>query len=360
MPEPRAVTYLCLQPIAEGQGAHTHVRGIVDGLRRMGWSVRVHAPAATVAERGLMARLAAAMVVQAGFVLSRRRPDVLYVRHHPAAIVATWWARARGVPVVVEVNGSEDDWVLAWPVLARVLPLLRSLLRAELRAAGAVVAVTTGLADWARTTAERPELRVVIVPNGVDADLFRPGADGARIDGVPARYAVFVGELAPWQGIEDLIGAVADPAWPPELALVVAGAGVEQAKLERAASEGLPIHVLGRVPHDDVPALLAAADVVLVTSRDRAGTGIAPIKLFEAMAVGAAVVASAVPDNDRYAPGPLVAPGDPAAWARAVAELASDADRAAAIGRAGRSAAVAEHSWAARASATAEVLACAS
>ena len=346
------VAYLCLQPTVKGQGSRTHVHGIVDGLRALGASVTLVEPSPSVAFGGLVRRLGSFLRVQLD-VVRHADIDALYVRMHPVALPSVWWGRLGRRRVVVEVNGPAEDWVAAWPQLRRVSGVLRLLLSAQLRAADAVVTVTPGLASWVRSFAGR-EGPVEVIPNGVDVHQFRPDASGAP-SGLPPRYAVFVGALAPWQGVADLVGARMDREWPTGVELVVAGDGVERGLLEAS-----PILHLAGVPSAQIPGLLAGAVAALVPSRDRAGTGVAPLKLFEAMAAGVPVVAADVAESNRLAHGLLVAPGDVRGWARAVARLVDDPALAARLGAAGRTAAVEQHSWAARAAATAEVLACAS
>ena len=345
------VQYLCLQPTREGQGSHAHVWGLVGGLERRGWTVEVHQPSLDTGGRGLAGRILPMLTAQVALMRATRRGDVLYVRMHPLAapllwvntMAALWGRKARAV---VEVNGPEDDWVAAWPVLGRVRWLLRRLIRSVLRRADAVIVVTEGLGRWVVNVAG-PQVKVEVVPNGVDTLRFAPVP---RSRSTAAPYAVFVGELAPWQGIDDLIGAFGHPDWPDGLDLVVAGTGAGERLLTDAARvDGRTLRHLGLVPHDEVPSLLGGAAVVLVTSRDRGATGIAPLKLFEALAMGVPVVASDVPDIPRYHRGPLVAPGDVAGWARAVADVVAGRQQPD-EGRA------ADHSWDDRARRTEAVL----
>ena len=350
-PDSRRAQYLCLQPTREGQGSHAHVWGLVGGLEGRGWEVLVHQPPLDTADRGLLGRILPMLAAQVRLLRARHRGDVLYVRMHPMAapllwvnaLSSGWGGRGRAV---VEVNGPEDDWVAAWPALGGVEWLLRRLIRTVLRRADAVVVVTEGLADWVHRTAG-PQVEVEVVPNGVDTDRFGTAVPSEHAD---APYAVFVGALAPWQGIDDLVGAFVHPDWPAGLDLVVAGTGAEEGTLAAIAPRpDRRLRLLGVVPHDEVPVLLAGASVALVTSRDRGGTGIAPLKLFEAMAAGVPVVASNVPDIPRYHRWPLVDPGDVGGWARAVA--ASVTGGAAAPDRPAT-----DHSWADRARRTEQVL----
>jgi glycosyltransferase involved in cell wall biosynthesis len=74
-----------------------------------------------------------------------------------------------------------------------------------------------------------------------------------------------------------------------------------------------------------------------------------PLKIYEYAAAALPVVASAIGEVPQIVTdgvtGTLVEPSDPAALAAAIDDLATDPDRAARLGRAGRERAVAEHSW---------------
>ena len=346
------LAYLCLQPAEPGDTAFTHVEGMVDALRRLEFEIDVFRPDPGSARRGLAGRLRESLTVTRQVVTGAAGADALYVRLHPVALPAVRWAKRRGKRVVVEVNGPPEDWLMAWPALRSAEPVLRRMLGAVLRRCDAAVTVTHGLAAWVTAEAGE-ELHVEVVPNGVDPRLFRPGADVPR--GLPDQYAVFVGELAPWQGVEDLLAAATHPDWPEGLVLVVVGSGAMSGAVEHVAhSHPTRVRMLGRADHGEIPGILCGAAVALVSSQDRAGVGIAPLKLFEALACGAPVVATNVPDIGRYFAGPLVDPGDIAGWAREVKGVVS-APRAS-LSRADG----ADHSWDARARSVARILTCGS
>jgi hypothetical protein len=86
------------------------------------------------------------------------------------------------------------------------------------------------------------------------------------------------------------------------------------------------------VPRDEVPGLLAAADICLVPLRDvPLFSTFIPSKIFEYFAGGKAVIGALrgeAAEILRDAGGLVVEPGDPAALAAAIAELAGDTDRA--------------------------------
>jgi glycosyltransferase involved in cell wall biosynthesis len=115
---------------------------------------------------------------------------------------------------------------------------------------------------------------------------------------------------------------------------VIAGAGPLTADLvAQAGRTGADVVLLGA--RDDVPALLAAADVVVVPSRWEARAFV----IQEAMRAGRPVVATRVggtPELTGADGAILVPPGDPAALAEAVAALLDDASLAARLGAAAR------------------------
>jgi glycosyltransferase involved in cell wall biosynthesis len=137
---------------------------------------------------------------------------------------------------------------------------------------------------------------------------------------------VFVGRLVPMKRVDLLLAAVA--ALPRDCCTAwVVGDGPLRAQLERAAA-GLPVRFLGFRNQSELPALLAAADLlVLPSARDTWG-----LVVNEMLAAGgrALVSESAGCAGDLPAFGPAVrvfAPGGlPAALAQAVAALASGAD----------------------------------
>jgi glycosyltransferase involved in cell wall biosynthesis len=203
--------------------------------------------------------------------------------------------------------------------------------------------------------------RSSVVPYGVDTARFArtPAlrATGRRRLGVGQDEVVIlaIGRLVRKKGFEYLVDAVAGLAAAGRLVtLVLAGGGDLDAELrERARAVGIAalVRFPGNVPHDQVAAALAAADVVVVPSiRDDAGNvdGL-PNVVLEALASGTPLVATgaggigAVVRDQRT--GLLVAERDPAALASAIASLLDDPARAAAIGEAARHEAAVAFGW---------------
>jgi glycosyltransferase involved in cell wall biosynthesis len=269
--------------------------------------------------------------------LDRFDAAALYERLALHSAAGSAAARRLEIPHLVELNAPLLQEATRYRTLAK--PEVADLLeRSVLHGAELVLAVSGPLARYARSRGAR---RVAVCPNGVDTDLFAPPATPS----VRAPSAVFTGTLRPWHGIETLAEAwrLLGPAAPP---LTVVGDGPGRPLLEEVGAR-----VTGALPHAEVPAALAGADIGIAPYAADAPPYFSPLKLFEYLAAGLAVVAAEIPGvtelvDERTAV--LVPPGDAEALARAVASLAADERRRERLGRAGR--ALAErHTWGHRA-----------
>lgn len=346
------LAYLSLETPRPGQASQTHIDEIIAGLRAAGWEVALFAARRGGASSGggIAARLRDYLAVQWALARRLRGFDAVYVRAHFMAAPLAWWAAWRGVPVVHEINGKPADLGVTYRWLRRFTPLLAWLYRTQFRRAAQLLPVTPGLADWARGFAGHG--RVTVVSNAANTRLFTPeGPRGA----VAGRYAIFVGGLVAWHGIGAMLAALDDAAWPADVRLVVVGDGAERARLQAAAGHPRLLW-LGRVPYPEVPALLRGALAALCVIEDpdgRSASGVAPLKLFEAMACGVPVVVSDMPCQAELVraagAGLVVPPAVPAALAAAIGRLAAAPGEAAAMGARGAAHARAEASWEQRA-----------
>ncbi len=247
-------------------------------------------------------------------------------------------ARALGVPHLVELNSPLPAEAARYRELERAEDAV-ALERTVLTGADLVLPVSSPLADYAR---ERGARRVEVMPNAVWLQRFQ-GLPSREGDEPPV--AVFAGALRPWHGVETiaqawrLLGANA-----PRLRVIGDGPG-------RDALAAVGAEMVGTVPHADVARLLSEANVGLAPYAQDAPTYFSPLKLFEYLAAGLAIVAADIPGirdvvGDDAAL--LHAPGDADALAGAVARLAADRDERVRLGR--RARALAElHTWEERA-----------
>lgn len=327
-----------------GGGVGRHVRTLEEGLAAHGVPVRVAGPAATrdafgfdrftaldVADRPRPA--ADARAVRSLRRLARDA-DVLHahgLRAGALAALARVGLRRRPGLVVTLHNA-----LTATGAVAAVYAVLE---RTVARGADTVLVVSDDLGDRMRALGAR-RVDLAVVPAPVRAPAPGVTRDAVRADlGVPAgtALAVTVARLAQQKGLDLLLDAAARwRAAGVRVLVAVAGDGPLRAALQaRADAEALPVRLLGH--RDDVPDLLAAADVVVSPSRWEGQ----PLSLREALRAGAPVVATDVGGVAAVLgdAGVLVPYGDPGVLADAVAKVLADDDlasglRARAAGRA--------------------------
>jgi D-inositol-3-phosphate glycosyltransferase len=278
------------------------------------------------------------------------RPDVAHAHFWMSGLAAVTAARRCPVPVVQTFHalGSVKR---RYQGRADTSPPQRVRLEAAVaQQATALIATCTDEVRELAAYGARPD-RMYVVPCGVDCDRFRPGP-AARPADVPR--VLTLGRLVPRKGVDTVIAAM---ALVPGAELIVAG-GPERARLDddpevarlrRAAAEAEVsgrVTFAGRVGHEEVPGLLRSADVV-VSAPWYEPFGIVPL---EAMACGAAVIASAVGGHlDTVADGVtglLVPPRDPEQLAGRIRCLLADPARRRALGAAAAARVRSRYSWA--------------
>lgn len=352
------VVYLCLELLQPGQAASTHVHAIAGGMGLPTTLIALAAPA-TGGRPAIWRRLLQYIRLTSQAIRALRNSDALYLRAHPAAIVATLVAGWLGRPVFHEVNGLTDDISLTHRLPGWITRILHTMQIAQYRRATALIAVTPGLVNRLRD-ALHPQLQIKLVPNGADAETFTPHADGGPT--IAADYVLFFGGLVAWHGVGTMLKARSELAWPAGVKLVIAGQGPHRGAVTRAAAENPDIVDIGYLPKSDLAGLAARSLATLCpieTHADR-HEGVAPLKLFEGMAAGRPVVASDLPFQRDiiidHRCGLIFEPGDASGLARAVARIAEDRVAAEAMGQRGRQAVESLYDWRYRALETAALI----
>lgn len=282
----------------------------------------------------------------------RKRPAVVYYRWmeslHPLLL-----ARIFGAVCICEVNGEP---VPPWGGGGWRGRLTHALAACALRRCDRVVVLTEGLGELVRTTYGVPAERVVLLPSGTDATLFRPMEKTRCLQEAglePAyEYIGFVGSFYRYQGLATLLEAFElIRARRPSVRLLMVGDGEEATALhERAALRGLSGAIVwtGRVPYSRVPALIGAMDVCVAPfCGDRGETS--PVKIFDYLACGKPVVASAIPSvTALFSRSNGVVPVEPdraGHLADAVIALLDGSEESRLLGLAGRTCVEARFGW---------------
>jgi glycosyltransferase involved in cell wall biosynthesis len=272
---------------------------------------KARSPSGAWAFRGLVRALTAGAREQA------RRIDADLV-HAFWWVPGGWAATGVALPVVVSLMGT--DVALMQPLPARLLA------RRVLGRAARVTALSTFLADQARKLVRLRRLEITRVPVPVDVHRFegrRPGGGGV----------VYLGRLSDQKRVDLLLDAVARAG--VRVPVTIIGDGPARPELERRAHTlGLDnVAFRGALSDEEVPALVASADVAAFLSRAE-GLGLAAA---EALMLGVPVVATTdgggVLDLVRDGEGAcVVAPTAEAVGAALLRCLGEPALRVAAIG----------------------------
>jgi glycosyltransferase involved in cell wall biosynthesis len=212
------------------------------------------------------------------------------------------------------------------------------------RRADLVIASAPALADRMR----RLSGNVLLAPNVADTESFSRALEAGPVDGALASLTepriLFVGAVVGKKLDFDLLVGIARARRRWTLALIgPVGLGDPDTDVSALAAEP-NIHLLGRRPHGELPAVMRAAAIGLIPyRRSRLTASIFPMKVYEYLAAGLPVIATGLPSLEGIADVALVE-GVEAAVRAIEQALATDTDNR----RRARSAAVRGHSWDAR------------
>ncbi|MBI4121595.1 MAG: glycosyltransferase, partial [Candidatus Ryanbacteria bacterium] len=262
----------------------------------------------------------------ASIVRKRKIFDVLYVRD-PRLLFEMMLARALGKKVIFEIHGSREWRGLFW------------LWRAAFRVATAHIFITEHLKQEYGASAKHS---AVIPCASVDLKRFVAGDNSLRKelgtkDGT--FIVLYLGSSDRYYNIDILLEMLS--LLPEKVVLVVAGIkDDERARLQNHAQNlGLEKRTClkGRVDYKDVPKYLLAADV-LVNPKAHGFAGSISAKLYEYLAAGKPIVASAVPADREVLTGhnALIVESKPEAFAKAVQQLLDSPDLRARLSDAAR------------------------
>lgn len=365
------------RPEAAASGPRAHVLGVLRAFERLGWEVKPYivgdrVPLAWLSQevehtlhRSYLRRLVAdwvrlGMGVANGLQALRELMPVDWVYERFAAFQGLgWWFQREGVPWIVETNG------LLYREAAHDRPSItlscieRCVEQWVYRTADVVVCVTESLKSLLISDFNLQEDKILIVPNGVDISRFDP-ASVQPINTFLHPIIGFVGTLFSWQGLDVLIRAIAELRSENVIyTLVIVGDGPMSSEWEQLArSLGVldSVHFVGRVSWDRVPDYIACFDLGYSGQLPLAVGEMyhSPLKLYEYMAMGKPVIASAFADAKQLIregeTGYLFEPGSVEDLKRALRRAYAERETWHKMGQTARGEIVAKHTWEARVS----------
>lgn len=374
-----SAAYLRATPAAGTQpgGATSHINGVVNGLLKFGTKVtfisndeiaglrkkdvKFHniAPVPDIMPRSAFDIYnGAAFSTAASDLIAASPPRFIYQRYCRFSWAGVEAGLRANVPLFLEYNGSEV-WIGKHWDRTEQLDLLERCERLNLRAATRIFVIS----DVEKNNLLRAgidEGKIIVNPNGVDADKFKPGVGGEDIRGElgfeSSKLLVgFVGTFGPWHGVLALADAIALTPKDMNIHFLLVGDGSLRPEVEnrlRDSGDLDRVTFAGVVSHERVPALLDACDILVsphVPLTDGSDFFGSPTKLFEYMAAGKAIVASdlgqigeVLSDNKTAL---LVEPGNVGQLSGAIAKVAEEASLRRRLGEAARAVAVNKHTW---------------
>ncbi len=306
-----AMRFLYSHRTRSADGQYVHIRALTDALSARGHDVIMagpdkDAPKRLSAETGGLAlkrMLPGAFYEYAEYgyslpamarLVARARPhapDLIYERYNLFYHAGVWAARRLGLPLILEVNAPLAEERARYGGLA--LPAFaQKSENAIWRAADVVLPVTNALAENVRA-AGVSEDRIAVIQNGVEEAFLRdhdPGPIRARYGLESQTIIGFAGFVRDWHRVDRVLHYMAG-AEAPNLHFLLVGDGPARADLESLARrQGLAdrMTVTGAVQRADMAAHIAAFDIAVQPAVTPYAS---PLKLFEYMALGKAIVA---------------------------------------------------------------------
>ncbi|MDW7972575.1 MAG: glycosyltransferase family 4 protein [Thermodesulfovibrio sp.] len=303
--------------------------------------------------------------------------DFIYQRHSAFSFCGSYLSKIKGVPLILEHNGSETWMSKHWSAKkGRLYELLKNTYNEKFlfkimnyvekyntETSSIIVVVSNALKEHLAKHGVDNH-KIIVNPNGVDPDIYRPDIYAKDIiDKYELSDKVvigFIGTFEFWHGVENIPLAygkllLEHPELRKTTRLMLIGDGPKMKKVEENIKKMKIQHnviLTGTIPQHEGPRYLSACDILMnptIPNPDNTEFFGSPTKLFEYMAMGKAIICSDMAQMseilkhkvDAY----LVKPGDIDGMARAMKELIYDKNLREYIGRNAREKVIASFTW---------------
>ncbi|MGB6199234.1 MAG: WcaI family glycosyltransferase [Candidatus Acidiferrales bacterium] len=258
-------------------------------------------------------------------------------------------AKSRGVPFVLQIKDLVPDLAVSLGMMRNrvAIGFARSLERFLYRRADGILVICDGFREHvvrAGVTANR----IAVVPDWVDTRFIHPDAAGEefrRVHNLNGDFTVLhIGNMGTKQKLAVALEAAAILGAAHGITICLAGDGADRARLESLArSRNLSnVRFLPLASRADLPGMLAAADLLLLSQSAAVSDSVIPSKLLTYLASGRPIIAAAhrrsqaAQTVERSGGGLIVPPEDATSLAEAILRLREDSGERAKLARHGR------------------------
>jgi glycosyltransferase involved in cell wall biosynthesis len=259
------------------------------------------------------------------------RPDVVHAHHIAAAVLSLGPCRRAGAPLLYECHSF---WREEMAAAGRRPSLYQRYYSVKEKAVFAQSDHIIALSEKMKRTHVQEmgvsDEKITVIYPGVKPEWIGKHGEPAAIPGVEPGdlVAMYSGNFAGYQGVDLLLAAFAQAmeACPGLKLVLVGGSEAENARMKALYPEAGPrVVYLGRRPYEEMPALMARADVLLIPRPDIRICWTMPRKFGEYLSAGRPLLVTGVGDHrrviDRFGCG-IVAESTPAGIADGLVRFA--------------------------------------
>jgi len=275
------------------------------------------------------------------------RPDVILAMTDPpvAGIAGALLARLAGRPLVYNIRDMYPDMAIGGDIVSRNAWVERweRMHRRALQQAARIIVLGDDMRDRILAKGVRPE-NVVVVRDGASSPDAMPDLSDPVVQEIRSGFpfvALHAGNLG-FYGAWDTMLKAAEILGNESTGLVFVGDGANRAGLEVSAASLKNVRFLSFRPVAEVPHVMVAGDLHIITVKRGLEGVVVPSKLYSTLAAGRPVLVIASQESDAArivtaaGCGMVADPDDPGAVAAAIRELRSDPARLAEMARRAR------------------------
>jgi len=322
------ILYITLENLSLHKGSVVHIKEVIDGLQKHGHQVGLIGSSMATLENAdnfynihpnklplfkyFSIKEKSYFISSVLFFLTLikvlRHYDLIYARDFHTVIIALIPRLLFKKKLVFEINGlaSKEQRLKGDSVVSSILAfLIEKTEKLATKYSDRIVAVTPQIASYLVTRFDCQQSKVEVVTNGVNTKKFYPVQDKRILAEWRRRLGIaegeivvaFVGNLAPWQGVESLIQVAPTLLRDHDnIRFLIIGDGVLKDELKANVNKlGISKNFIftGMIDYKLIPLYINITDVCVLLKR-RLASGYSPIKVYEYMACGKPIVASRV------------------------------------------------------------------